>query len=338
MSDGHKFHALDHVRRRQRVCGQPDTTLPIPQLDSGVAYIVISSCRKSSGFIPMNETNAVLSSADRSPVLKALRLLAHIAGSPEAPALAELSRAMKLPKPTTYRLARSLENVGFVRKDPLTLRYQIGTSFESIALNGLRNSAAHGSRRLLMSELAERLGARVNLVVLKSGNLSFVQWVESTAPLRVDINGDMPMPVHCSASGKLLLAFSPPELRAAVMRSAPFQSYTKNTITAARAMARHLEDIRNRGYSVDDQELIPGVNCLAVPVLNHVGQTVAGLAVMAPVASLPLEKLKRHLPGIKACAAAISAELGWEEAANGTRAPHKPKKTQLASRRQRSAT
>jgi IclR family transcriptional regulator, acetate operon repressor len=260
----------------------------------------------------MNEMMAGSTAADRSPVLKALRLLAHIASSSEPPALAELSRAIRLPKPTTYRLARALEGAGFVRKDPLTRRYQVGSSFEDVALNGLRNGAAHGSRRLVMNQLAEQLGARVNLVVLKAGNLSFVQWVESTAPLRVDINGDMPMPVHCSASGKLLLAFGPVELREGMFRSAPFRSYTKNTITTARGLAKELEAIRKRGFSVDDQELLCGVNCLAVPVYNHARQIVAGLAVMAPVASLPLDKLKRHLGDVKACAARISAELGWD--------------------------
>ena len=175
-------------------------------------------------------------------------------------------------------------------KDPLTLRYQIGTTFENVALNGLRNSAAHGTRRLLMNQLAEQLGARVNLVVLKAGNLAFVQWVESTAPLRVEIRGDLPMPVHCSASGKLLLAFGPVELREGVFRSAPFTGYTKNTITTARGLAKELDAIRKRGYSVDDQELLSGVNCLAVPVHNRARQVVAGLAVMAPVASLPLGK------------------------------------------------
>jgi IclR family transcriptional regulator, acetate operon repressor len=263
----------------------------------------------------MNEMAPVVLANDRSPVLKALRLLAHIAASPEACGLAELSRAMNLPKPTAFRLARALESAGFVRKDLLTLRYQVGLNFDNIALNGLRNSAAHGTRRMLMSELAERLGARVNLVVLKAGNLSFVQWVESTAPLRVDINGDMPIPVHCSASGKLLLAFGPAELREGVFRSAPFRGYTKNTITTARGLARELEAIRKRGYSVDDQELLSGVHCLAVPVRNHAGETVAGLAVMAPVASLPPEKLRRQLPDLKDCAARISADLAWQPGA-----------------------
>ena len=282
---------------------------------------------------------------DKSPVLKALRLLAHVAASSEPPTLAELSRAMQLPKPTTFRLARALESAGFVRKDPLTLRYQIGTTFENVALSGLRNSAAHGTRRLLMNQLAEQLGARVNLVVLKAGNLAFVQWVESTAPLRVEIRGDLPMPVHCSASGKLLLAFGPVELREGVFRSAPFTGYTKNTITTARGLAKELDAIRKRGYSVDDQELLSGVNCLAVPVHNRARQVVAGLAVMAPVASLPLEKLKRHVPDIKACAAGISAELGYEPltAADGAAMPapsavvSKIRRTQSAGFNQRSA-
>lgn len=254
------------------------------------------------------------STSDKSPVLKALRLLAQVASRADPPGLAELSRAMNLPKPTTFRLARALEGAGFIRKDPLTLRYQVGQAFEEVALNGLRNSAAHGTRRKLMNELAERLGARVNLVVLKAGNLSFVQWVDSTAPLRIDIGGDMPMPVHCSASGKLLLAFGPAELREGFLRSAPFASHTKNTITTARGLARELAAIRQRGYSIDDQELLPGVNCLAVPVYSGSGEIVAGLAVMAPTASLPLARLTSHLPDIKDCAARISAQLGWEPA------------------------
>jgi IclR family acetate operon transcriptional repressor len=280
----------------------------------------------------MNEMTTVSEFAERSPVMKALRLLAHIAASQEAPGLAELSRAMKLPKPTTHRLARVLEQAGYITKDPLTLRYQIGWSFEDIALKGLRNSAAHGYRRRIMSELAERLEARVNLVVLKSGNLSFVQWVDSTAPLRINISGDMPMPVHCSASGKLLLAFGPKELRDAVMRRAPFERYTKNTITTAGHFSRHLDETLKRGYSVDDQELIAGVNCLAVPIQVSTGQTVAGLAVMAPTATLPLDKLKQYLPEIKAAAALIAAELGrGPSAARDGGSLVSPKKSKNAS-------
>ena len=273
---------------------------------------------------------------DKSPVLKALRLLAHVAASSEPPTLAELSRAMQLPKPTTYRLARALESAGFVRKDPLTLRYQIGATFENVALSGLRNSAAHGARRLLMNQLAEQLGARVNLVVLKAGNLAFVQWVEFDGAAAC---GDPRRPADAGALQRQRQAVAGVRPRRAAGRRVPLRTvpgYTKNTITTARGLAKELDAIRKRGYSVDDQELLSGVNCLAVPVHNRARQIVAGLAVMAPVASLPLEKLKRHVPDIKACAAGISAELGFEPltpSGQRLRCPHPPRRPQRSSER-----
>ena len=119
------------------------------------------------------------------------------------------------------------------------------------------------------------------------------------------------MPVHCTAGGKLLLAFASAELKKHVLRSAPFRANTKKTITNGRTFARELEKIRQRGFAEDDQELFPGVNCLAVPIRNRAGEVVAGLAVMAPAAMLPLEKIRSHLPEIRKCAAIISEELGW---------------------------
>lgn len=188
-----------------------------------------------SGILPVDRGQ------DRSPVLKAFRLLAYLAASKEPIALAELSRALKLPKPTTHRLANSIERAGFAHKDPLTRRYRVGAAFEELALGALRNGVGHAQKRLRMNELAERLGARINLVVLKAGNLSSVEWVELTAPLRVDIGNSSPMPVHCTAGGKLLLAFGPPDLKKHVLRSAPFRANTKKTITSGRTFARELE-------------------------------------------------------------------------------------------------
>jgi DNA-binding IclR family transcriptional regulator len=256
----------------------------------------------------MDETQS-LATADKSPVTKALRLLACVASSQEPMALADLSRSIGLPKPTTYRLLRSLESVGFVQRDPLTRRHVIGRPFEDVALNALRHGAGHSRRRLLLDQLAHKVGARINLVVLKSANVLFVEWVESTTPLRVDIDPATSMPVHCTASGKLLLAFGPAQLRESVLRSAPFAACTKNSITSARSLGRELEEIRRRGHSEDNEELLLGVNCLAVPIYSRAGLVVAGLAAMAPVASLPLERLRRHLPHLRECAAHISLEF-----------------------------
>jgi len=257
----------------------------------------------------MNETRVTPSQMEKSPVIKALRMLTHLAESGEPLALADLSRALNLPKPTGYRLAQALVSAGFVQKDPLTNRYLIGANFEHIALNALKHGAGHSSRRLLMNQLADRLGARVNFTLLKSGNLSFVEWVDSTAPLRVDIRADAPMPVHGSASGKLLLAFGPEELQAHFLRTAPYERFTDNTITSAEGLDQEMKKIRKRGHSEDNEELLPGVVCVAVPVRNRAGMVIAGLAVMSPTGTMSLKELRAALPVISECADKISLEI-----------------------------
>lgn len=257
----------------------------------------------------MAETNNDAREPDKSPVIKALRLLSYVAQSRDPIALADLTRALRLPKPTTYRLAQALEQAGYLQKDPLNKRYLVGTQFEDLSLSAIRNGISHSARRLMLNELSETIGARINVAVVKSGKLLLVEWVESTSPLRVDLKPEVRIPVHCSASGKLLVAFGSSRLQEILLRAAPFEALTKRTITSARAMARELAEIRRRGHAEDNEEFLPGVNCLAVPIRNGAGDVVAGLAAMAPTTSLSTAKLRRHIPDLLKCADRITAEL-----------------------------
>jgi len=270
----------------------------------------------------MDETISGVGEAEKSPVLKALRLLTHVAGHREPVALAEMARALRLPKPTTFRLAAALEGAGFLYKDPLTKRYLVGRHFEDVAFAAMRNGAGHSIRRLMLDELAERIGARINVAVLKSGKLLLVEWVESSAPLRIDLKPETHIPVHCSASGKLMAAFGSAKLQELFLRGAPFKALTKKTIVSSKAMARELAEIRRRGFAEDNEEFLPGVNCLAVPVRNAAGDVVATVAAMAPVMMLPLPKMRRHVPELLECATRISEELALTPRATGR--PRKP--------------
>jgi len=265
----------------------------------------------------MNETISAPAN-ERSPVHKALRLLARIARSDAPLALPELSRALGLPKPTTFRLARLLEQVGYLSQDPLTRRYTLGPGFDELALNALRNGPAQHRRQELMNRLAVRLGVRVNLVLLKSGKVSFVEWVNSSSPLRIDLHPGVPVPVHCSASGKLLMAFAPDAVRARFLADAPFPPQTSATLCTRAALQKEFEKIRRQGYAEDCEEFMAGVNCLSVPIRNPAHQVVAGLAVMAPQATFPIERCREQRAVIQACADAIAAEMA-DFASNGRR-------------------
>lgn len=257
----------------------------------------------------MNETLGKRPAVEKSPVLKALSLLSHVAQCHEPVMLADLSRAVSLPKPTSFRLASMLERAGYMRKDPFTLRYSIGPRFQDIALSGLRNGGAGARRRSLMDALARRIGARVNFVVLRGSELLTVAWVESTSLIRVDINPEMQVPVQCSAGGKLLLAYAKGAVQERFLRTAPFAGSTPNSITTAGRLRREFARILSRQYSEDREELILGVNCLAVPVRNSAREVVAGLAIMAPVSVLPLAQARGFLPELRECAEAIAADM-----------------------------
>jgi DNA-binding IclR family transcriptional regulator len=244
-----------------------------------------------------------------SPVAKAINILRHIAQQEAPVTLANLSRAVGLPKPTAYHLGRVLERAGLISRDPLSRRYQLGSAFETLALSALRNGVSQNTRRLHMENLSQKIGERINLGVLSGGKALYVEWVESASELRVEVKPGTRLPLHCSANGKLLLAYSPPAVREGVLGSAPFPAHTRNTITTAEALSAELAAIRRRGYAEDNEEFLDGVICLAVPVRNRGGRVVAGLALMAVATRLPLEKARRYLPDLLACAEALSAEL-----------------------------
>src|SRR5574337_283498 len=247
-----------------------------------------------------------------SPVLKAIAVLRHIAEASGPVSLAGLSSAARLPKPTAHRLAGLLEEAGLVRKDPLTRRYDVGTALVELGFRAICAAPGHRNVRLLLERLSEKLGETVNLAVLSGAEVLYLDRVEASWPLRTDFKPGSRVPAHCTANGKLLLAYSPRRRRERLVFSVPLEAHTPNTITEPSRLLRELAEIRHRGFAEDNEEFLIGVCCLAVPVQDRRGRTIAGLAVSAPSARFPLEKARSYVPDLRASADLVGAELQAE--------------------------
>jgi len=247
--------------------------------------------------------------AGNSPILKAARILSYVAREEAPVSLADLSAAVKLPKPTVYRIAALLEQDGFLFKDPLTRRYSVGRALHDLCFHAIRSGPGHPERHLILQRLSEKLGETINLAVLVGPEIMYIERVESAWPLSINFQPGSRVPVHCTANGKLLLAFAPARHRARLLDSIPLQPYTRNTIVDRARLLRELREIRRRGYSEDNEEFLAGVCCLAVPVKDRRGKVVAGLAVSAPLARFPLERARTYLSDLQACAEQVSAHL-----------------------------
>jgi DNA-binding IclR family transcriptional regulator len=108
----------------------------------------------------------------------------------------------------------------------------------------------------------------------------------------------------------LLLSALPRRRRDALIGASTLSRYTENTITDRASLRRELDEIRKRGYSVDNQEFLAGVVCLAVPVKDRKGAVCAALAISAPEARMSAAEAIEHLPDLHAAAEGLSAQVG----------------------------
>ena len=131
----------------------------------------------------------------------------------------------------------------------------------------------------------ERTGECAHLAVPAQGKVMYIDQVESPVTLRVNAQVGTMNPLHCTALGKVLLAYGDLDIPSDL---APF---TPNTITDPETLRRHLEEIRRLGFAVDDEEFDIGVRCIAVPVFDFRGKAVGAIGISGPATRMTSERM-----------------------------------------------
>ena len=247
-------------------------------------------------------------------VPKALRVLEAVAARKRPLSIAEIATALDLPQPTAHRIVGTLEKLGFVGREPGRRRIVEGSRFVSLGLDVMRASAGTGIRHALLATLARKTGESCNLGVMAGSHVVYVDRVESRWPLGLRFEPGSRVPLHCTSIGKLLLAQLPDELLDAHLSNGPLARYTAATITDPRRLKEELRRTRRRGYSVDNQEFMSGVVCIAVPVQGPRAEVCAGLAISAAQARHTLAGIKRFLPDLQTAAGKLSRALAEDGA------------------------
>lgn len=246
-----------------------------------------------------------------SAVLRAIRILEAIAVCHVPPQLAEICKAVGLPKPTVFRILSTLEQAGLVAREPGSKRYHCGPRMNHLAGEALLTSPARASRHAILDELVEQVGETCNMTIPNGSLVLCLDRVETSWPLKITITAGTTVPIHTSASGKLFLAQLPRRSRERVVRQLPLVRHTHHTFTDANRLLDELEKVRQQGYAWEREEYLSGILALAVPVLDADGRTVAAVSVHAPVSRLPADEALQFLPELHNAAEALSQTLDW---------------------------
>ena len=162
--------------------------------------------------------------------------------------------------------------------------------------------------RPLLEELSEATGESVNLGVRRGDSVLVLVRVVSDQPLRFEQPEGSSVPIHTSAMGKALLAFSADPV-AEVDGLAGLQRLTAHTITSKASLRADLQRVRDRGYSLNDEERNLGVRAVGAPVLSPNGDAVAAIVVQGPTVRLTDKRIAAIVPMVKATATQVGATL-----------------------------
>jgi IclR family transcriptional regulator, acetate operon repressor len=219
--------------------------------------------------------------------------------------ISELAHRLSLSASTVHRIVRALSAKGYLAQNEETERYYLGRASVLLGQAANRRLGLHLAQAVLES-LAEETGESVNLGVRDGDEMVVVMRVESKHPLRFSQDPGSRLPVYASAMGKATLSGSPSLKDAVAALPATLKALTSNTIVNRRELLRELERIHNSGYSLDDEEAIMGVRCVAAPVVSPQGEVLAAVAIQAPAVRMPRPRLKKLAPLAMAAADEIS--------------------------------
>jgi IclR family acetate operon transcriptional repressor len=246
----------------------------------------------------------VTSPSGTQAVDRAARLLTEVMHSPGSVTFTELAATTGLAKSTTSRLLLALERNGLVQRDDHG-RFRPGEMFVSFAWRGGAEAGLAELAQPFLERLGEQSGETINLGVERDCMIEQIAQVDSVYVIGVGNWLGRPVPLHCTALGKVLLAYG-----AASLPAGRLERPTGRTITSRAELQADLAAVRAQGYAITDSELEPGLVAVAAPVRRDGGAVVAALSVSGPATRLTPAQLPAVASQCVAQASALSAVLG----------------------------
>ncbi|MHB1654355.1 MAG: IclR family transcriptional regulator [Desulfitobacteriaceae bacterium] len=267
--------------------------------------------RTNHGGMSMDKERYVIRAAERT-----LQILNCFQGESEELSISDIAGLVGLPKSSVHRFLVTMELNGFIEVNPLSHNYCLGSkiiSLGSLAISRVK-LAEKGQPYLL--QLSKSVQATVHIVVMNQGEGIYIGKVEERHSIISSYVGKR-VPLHCTAVGKVLLgSLSSEEIDDLYQDPKKLKCYTQNTITDLKLLKEHVQEVCKNGYALDNEEIEEGLRCVAAPVKNHEGRTIAAISVSSFTQKFSTDRLPEIIDQVQTTATKISKAVGYNGGGN----------------------
>ncbi len=238
-------------------------------------------------------------------------ILQMLAKDPNGLSLAAIAEGEDLPKSTAFRLLAVLARHEYVRKNPDTNLYRLGPAFLELSSRYLNSLELKTESAPYMSELAAALGTIVFLARRQGNRMVYIDKQDQYTSLRKYSIIGQQKPLYCTSLGKALILDMPDDEIRALLAGESFEKFGPNTHTGVEDLLADLHACRGRGWTRDNEEAEPGVNCVAAPIRDYRGEVISSVSTAWYLDSRPDLNPDKVAPQVLRAAEGISHSMGW---------------------------
>ncbi|HYG41990.1 MAG TPA: IclR family transcriptional regulator [Bordetella sp.] len=242
----------------------------------------------------------------------AVRVLDELALQQRPMGVTELADALGETKPRVHRHLSTLKEMGLIEQERTTDRYHLGWRVFQLGEAAGNQFDLRARAEPYMVQIRDALKETAVLAVPINGTPMVIATVENIyGRILITVKpGNRPLP-HCSALGRLTLAFQPQPLIEARLAE-PLQPETNLSLTDPDRIRQRLEMIRRQFYEVSDGEMMIGVNTIAVPIFRNGDQLAGALAIVGSIQNVPNPPRRVQVEVLQHCATELSNQLNSE--------------------------
>jgi IclR family pca regulon transcriptional regulator len=229
--------------------------------------------------------------------------------------IADIADELGMSRSTTHRYVTTLLALGYLEQGR-SRKYRLGLRVTDLGMSALNATGLRENVHPFLEELRERTGYTIGLAILDGAEILYVDrarsWRRAERETDLGLYPGSRMPAYCTAMGKVLLAYLPDEVQRDLIAQLKLERNTPSTITSKQALRAELERIAEDGYAINDQELRPGLQAIAVPIRDESREVIAAVGIAASPEAISLADLTDALgPHVISTAARISSRLGY---------------------------